>query len=292
MRAFEAFNPAAVFIYIIFTAAIPMFSMNPVILTASLVCALSFWFVRNGRGGLKSHLWFLGLFMIITLANPLLNHNGRTVLFVLNNNPVTLEACCYGAAMGCAAVSIIYWFRSFTQIMTSDKIMYVFGSVSPKTSLIISMALRYVPLFTSTAEKTRATQRALGLYSSDDTAERLRGETRVFSTVVTWALENGIVTADSMAARGYSTGRRTSFAIYRFGRQDALLSAVFAAFFALCVAGIATGATVFEYYPDISAVPLTPTAAASYAAYLILAAAPTLIDIGEGLRWKYLQSKI
>ena len=35
-------------------------------------------------------------FLLMAFANPLLVHNGETVLFFMNDNPVTLEAMIYG----------------------------------------------------------------------------------------------------------------------------------------------------------------------------------------------------
>ena len=46
--------------------------------------------------------------------------------------------------------------------------------------------------------------------------QRVRSALRVFSIVVTWSLESGIITADSMRCRGYGLPGRTSFSLYRF----------------------------------------------------------------------------
>ena len=100
-------------------------------------------------------------------------------------------------------VSVLYWFRTLTHIMTSDKLLYLFGSVSPKLALILSMTLRYIPLFRSQIRKTQQAQKALGLYKEDSIPDNIRGGIRIFSVMVSWALENGVITADSMTARGY-----------------------------------------------------------------------------------------
>ena len=50
--------------------------------------------------------------------------------------------------------------------------------------------------------------------------QRVRSALRVFSIVVTWSLESGIITADSMRCRGYGLPGRTAFSIYRFDDRD------------------------------------------------------------------------
>ncbi len=290
MRTFENYNPRAVAVCFLAAAGISMFSMDPIILSLSLAGALAYFFARNGLREAGMHLWTSLLFLATALINPLTYHNGVTVLFVMNNNPITLEALLYGIAAGGMIVSILYWFRSFSQIMTSDKLLYLFGSLSPKISLILSMTLRYIPLFGKQAAQVKKSQTALGLYKEDNIVDRFRGGMRIFSVMVTWALENGIITADSMTARGYGIGRRSHFSIFTFRRDDVLLLIVSVLLSAIALAGISV--RTVEYYPAFSATPMNMQAFIGYAAYGILAFLPTIIQIKEAVRWHFLHSKM
>lgn len=292
MKAFSDRNPIAIFIFFAAVTVITMFCVNPVIAALSLCGALSLWFVRNAAKDRGGHLFSLALFAVISLANPIFSHNGLTVLFVVNNNPVTLEALYYGMSMGLTVVSVLYWMRSFVQIMTSDKLMYLFGKISPKAALVFSMALGYVPLLRRQAKRTNDALRATGMYGDENIAQSVRGGARVFSAVVTKALENGIITADSMTARGYGIGRRTSFAIFRFGRSDVSLALISAAFAVAVVAGIASGKLDFEFYPAIKPPGVSALTVVSYLAYGLLSAVPTIIEVRERIRWRYLRSRV
>ncbi len=291
MKDFADYNPIAIFIYFLAAAGFAMFTADPVILAISLAGSVLFFIFRNGHKELRSHLFFLILFLVMSLINPLFNHNGVTVLFVMNDNPVTLEAFYYGIASSAMIVSILYWFRSFTQIMTGDKLLYLFGSAAPKLSLILSMALRYIPLFGKQSKKTDSAQKALGLYKDDNIVDRVRGGTRVFSVMVTWALENGIITADSMTARGYATRRRTFFALYKFRKNDLVLILISLGLLVVSAVGMGLGVTSFEYYPAIQSAPVTAASIFTYAAYGLLAFIPTIFEAEEGLKWKYLLSR-
>ena len=290
MRILAEQHPLAAAVYFLATAGVSMFCMDPVILALSLAGALLYFFLRNGLRGMRTHLYTLALFLLMTLINPFVSHNGVTVLFVMNHNPVTLEALLYGAASATMIVSVLYWFRSFSQIMTSDKLLYLFGVLSPKLALILSMALRYVPLMGSQTRKVRQAQKALGLFKEDNLIDSFRGELRVFSVMVTWALENGIVTADSMTGRGYGTGRRSRFSLFRFTLGDGLMLALSLTLLLLTLWGISNRS--MAYYPAIRFSPLTIESIIGYGCYALLTLLPTMLEGKEALRWHCLRSNI
>ncbi len=292
MRGFEHYNPIAIAFHMLLAAGIAMFCMNPILLLLSLVGALLLFLIRNGRRQVKSHFAFLGLFVMMALINPLFNHNGKTVLFVLNDSRITLEALIYGVVASGMVIAVLYWFRSFTQIMTSDKLLYLFGKLSPKLALVISMGLRYVPLFQRQAKKINGTQTALGLYKDDNIIDRTRGGIRVFSVMLTWALENGIVTADSMTARGYGVKKRSHFSIFRFRKGDILLLVISLVLGVLTCISLGAGALEVIYYPTFVFAGASPMTYVGYISYALLVLIPIFIETEEKIKWKYLKSKI
>lgn len=292
MKSIENHNPILTFSYFLAVTLPVMFSMNPVMLMLSLAGALALFFVKNGIKNARSHLLFFALFLVIAFANPLFQHNGVTVLFVLNGNPITWEAIFYGIMAGLMTVSVLYWFRLLSQMMTSDKYLYIFGRFSAKLALLLSMALRYVPLFGKRMKAIRMSQKAIGLYRDGTLIDKIRGEVRIFSIMVTWALENGIHTADSMEARGYGIGKRTSFAIFRFHLSDGILLSMILVLLGMTLAGLATGAVDFVFYPAIIPHEASVFAVVIYTAYGILALLPTILEMEERIKWHFLRSKI
>ena len=128
MRSFHEYNPIVIAVYFFSVTGIAMFSSYPPFMAASLFGGVLLYLVRNGRNHAKSHFFFLILFIILAAANPLVSHNGVTVLFIMNDNPITLEAVLYGLNSAAMIIGALYWFRSFTQIMTSEKLLYVAGA--------------------------------------------------------------------------------------------------------------------------------------------------------------------
>ena len=290
MRTFADSNPVASAIYFFSVTGIAMFSANPVISAISLVGAITLYLMNNGRKSLSLHLFSAGLFAVMALVNSLVSHNGATVLFVMNNNPITLEALIYGVCAAVTVIAVLYWFRSFSDVMTADKLLYLFGALSPKLALTLSMALRYVPLFGAQIKKVHASQKALGLYKDENIVDSFKGGMRIFSIMITWALENGIVTADSMTARGYGAGKRSRFSIFRFKLDDVLLICAVLALSTVTLFGVRNAD--FEFYPYISTPEITAEVAVGYVSYALMTVLPVIIAVKEELKWKYLKSKI
>lgn len=290
MRSFTEHNPIAVSLYLLNLAGIAMLCMDPVILTLSLLGGVILFIILNGAIKAKTHLYFLFLFIFMALINPIFSHNGVTVLFVINDTPVTLEALFYGIAASAMIIAVLYWFRVFSQIITSDRLLYIFGALSPRLALILSAAIRFIPLFTSQLKKVNAAQRALGIYKEDNIIDNIRGGARVFSITVTWALENGIITADSMSARGYGIGKRSHYSLFCFKASDAILIMLSITLFVLTLVGSYTAE--FVYYPAILMPRMTPMLLIGYAAYGALVILPIILETKEALRWKYLRSRI
>ena len=292
MRSFKDHNPIAVFIYYIFVIVPVMFCTNLVLVCISLFSGMLFLIVKDGAAAVKKLLLFAVFPLVSMIINPLFVHKGVTVLFVLNDNPITLEALLYGLTIGLIIYSTIVWFSSFNSIMTTDKLLYVFGSVSPKIALILSMALRYIPLYGQQIKKIRQAQQVTGLYKEDNAIDKIRGGLRIMSVMVSWALENGIITADSMTARGYGVGRRSRFSIFGWTKSDKALAAVTLLLGLAAVAAIGFGGLAYAWYPQIVTPGSSVPAVIGYIVYALLGAIPTYFELKEDARWRSLQSGI
>lgn len=89
---------------------------------------------------------------LAALVNPAFNHEGATILTYLpSGNPLTLESMLYGAAAAVMLASVVLWFSSFNEVITSDKFVYLFGRILPALSLVLSMGAALYPEIQGTA---------------------------------------------------------------------------------------------------------------------------------------------
>lgn len=203
--------------------AFTMFFMHPVSLGISLGAALAYAVYLRGRKAIRFSLVFmLPMMVMAALINPAFNHEGATLLTYLpSGNPLTLESILYGLAAAAMLAAVVTWFSCYTAVMTSDKFVYLFGRIIPALSLVLSMALRFVPKFQAQFHVVSEAQRCIGRDVSDGgVIRRIRNAVTIFSIMLTWSLENAIETADSMKSRGYGLPGRTAFSIYRFDDRD------------------------------------------------------------------------
>lgn len=291
---FSGYHPLVNFTYFVVVMLLGMYFMNPICLGISSIAALFYLVYLKGLKGLKKNLMYmLPTILITAIMNPVFNHEGATILFYLRDgNPMTLESVVYGIATAVMLTSAISWFSCFNEVITSDKLIYLFGRVLPALSLMLSMALRMVPRFKHQIKKISDAQKCIGRdVTQGGFIQKIKHGVKILSIMVMWALENAIDTADSMKSRGYGLKGRTAFSIYRFDKRDrkAMITIIGSVFFILY--GVTQDAIKFKYYPKIKITPITPISFMIYTIYGLLCLMPLIINIWEAIKWKHLQSK-
>ena len=293
MRYFDRLHPITAFVYFMLLLLVAMLTMNPVIITICYLSSVIFCGMLIGIRKLLSSLAYnIPLMLMIALTNPMFVHKGETILFFLNDNPVTKEAIIYGVFASMMIMSVFYLCRCYTVIMTSDKFIYLFGRVIPKLSLVLSMILAFIPKLKRKYREIDEAQKALGIYATQSYVDKLRSKMRVLSILLTNSLETSVDTADSMRARGYGLKGRTSYAIYRFTASD-FAYLVFSIVFGVgAVVLIMLGASEFYYYPTVTVIEGSPIIYILYLSLALLAGSSIFMEVKENILWRYLKSKI
>ena len=295
MNEFKNYHPAVGLAYFAAVIGLAMVLMHPVCLLISLVCAFIWSVMLDGKRRIGSRAAFLtALILLAALVNPAFSHEGVTVLAYLpSGNPLTLESVYYGLAAGMMLSAVITWFTCFNRVMTSDKILYLFGRVIPASSLVLSMVFRFVPRFRAKLAEMELAQKGIGQGASQGSViKRAKKGLTLVSMLTTNALENSVETADSMKSRGYGLPGRSAFSLYTFRRRDRTVLVCLAVLFVYVAAGSAAGGVYFRYFPSVKAAPLTLFTVSLLAAYLLLCAMPIAVQLWEVRRWKAIKSNI
>lgn len=290
---FAGFHPLINMLYFVAVIGFSMFFTHPVCLGLSLICAMTYSIYINGKKAVRFNLiYMLPMMILAALLNPAFNHQGGTILnYLPNGNPLTLESILYGVAAAVMLVTVISWFSCFNAVMTSDKFVYLFGRIIPALSLILSMALRFVPRFKAQIKVISNAQKCVGRdISNGSIIRKMKHGIKILSILVTWALENAIETADSMKGRGYGLPGRTAFSIFRFDKRDMFALAYILVCSAIILTGAFTGAYYFRYFPTIKG-DWTGVTILVFTAYLALGAFPIIMNIKEDVVWKSIESK-
>ena len=203
---------------------------------------------------------------------------------------MTWEAVCFGLASAVLMGASILWFTCCNAVFTTDKIIFLFGRAIPSLSLLISMTLRFLPRFKDHLLSTWQVQKAME--PPKNKLGSLKQALTAFSATVSWAMEQSIVTADSMKSRGYGCEGRTTYAIYRFERRDGIALAVLAALFLGTLVPWLLGQVSWSFYPAMTGSILGIRQIISYVSFLGLCLMPLIIDLTEDFKWNSLRSKI
>lgn len=290
---FASLHPFVLFLFFFFAAAFSVFLMHPVFLVISFICAFAYCVYLKGRSAFKTLGVFLPFVIFSAVINAAFNHEGATILLYVNDNPVTLESLVYSLAAALMLLGVLMWFSCLNEVMTSDKLLWIFGRLSPSIALLFSMTLRFVPRFSAQLKKTVSAQKAMGRGPDEGGFFTKAGNgVKILSILVTWALENAVETADSMKSRGWGLKGRTSFSGFRFDRRDGLSLTAVLLLISVISAGLASGAGDAKYYPAIVFPEFSFFGLIIYISYFLLMAFHLIFSLTEDFRWYRSKSKI
>ena len=288
MAGFSKLHPFVELLFFLLVMLFAMFVSHPIVQLAGLLfAALTALACAGGKKFARQLLLVAPLMLFTAILNPLITHQGVTILFYFpSGNACTLESVLYGVFAAVRLATVLLWFTSWNAILTSDKLVFLFGRIIPALSLTLSMGLRLIPRLLRRVREVSEAQKCL----SPD-SKGLRHAGRVISIVITWSLENALDTADSMKSRGYGLPKRTAFSLYRFTPRDGFALA-FLIVPGACVLTAALGGVLsWQFYPVMqgSAGGWTLLSAA---AFVLLAAFPLIFEAKEALQWRISRSEI
>ncbi|MGM9552375.1 MAG: energy-coupling factor transporter transmembrane component T [Clostridia bacterium] len=289
MRFYD-FHPVTLLVFFVSVIVFTMSTMNPVLLLLSLSGAFCSVLLINRKN--YDIFFYLTILIIISITNPVFSHNGETVLFYLFDQRITLQSFIYGVFTGVLIIAIMYWFKLFSHVFTQDKLTWIIGRTSPKLSLVFCMALRFVPLFKENAKDIYQAQISMGTFKTDTLKGKFTLIQNVLSAFISMSIENAIETADTMRSRGFSGKRKGTYSLFSFSKSDVIVSLFIIICDAFIICFTLLGKAEFIYYPAIVFTPIDAISLIFYTVYALLCFTPVLWDIKEGLKWKYLISKI
>ncbi|MBQ9168315.1 MAG: energy-coupling factor transporter transmembrane protein EcfT [Oscillospiraceae bacterium] len=285
---FERCHPAVNFIYFAAVIAGMILFQHPVFLAISFVCAFAYSVKRNGWKAVVFNTVLLPLVLVFALYYSSYTHFGVTVLqqnFIGNN--MTLEALVYGFVLGIVIAGVIIWFSCVYDLFTTDKVVYLFGKVSPRLSLFLAILLRMIPRIKKEARKINIAQCGIGRgVNQGNIFRRLRNCIRIFSMLITWTIDSLTTASESMRSRGSSLRGRKAFSIYRFDNRDrAYVIALFSCLTVTLMAAMLKQTDII-YDPRIIIPPVTSLSYVFYTGYAVLCLMPLMLELWTEYRFQ------
>lgn len=310
---FKGYHPLVNVLFFISIIAFGMLLRHPVYLVISFISSTAYYLKLSGKDGRKTAFRFLlPMLLFVVIINSFFNHYGVTTLFILpSGNNFTFEALVMGIVSGITVVSVIQWFFCCNEVVTEDKFMHIFGRILPKGALIVSMILRFVPLYRRRYKEISQARKCMGLNGTDSFICKMKNTFKNIGILVSWSFENAIETADSMKARGYGLKGRTYYSRFQWHTGDTLALILLVLFDALIIFGLVSNSAYCIYNPyviinqpseigttyiinelNLTINPFGFLSIISLIAFTLLCFLPLTIDLKEDIKWHRLQSKI
>ena len=285
---FEKCHPAVNFIYFTTVIAGMIVFQHPIFLLISFVCAFIYSIKRNGWKALIFNAVLLPCVVAFALYYSSYTHFGVTVLQqnVIGNN-MTLESLVYGFVLGIVVAGVLIWFSCVHSVFTTDKVVYLFGKVSPRLSLFLAIILRMVPRIKKEAKRINTAQQGIGRGANQGNLwQRIRNCIRIFSMLITWTIDSLTTASESMRSRGSTLRGRKAFSIYRVDNRDRTYVVGNFACLTVIFMAVMLKQTDIIYYPRIIMTPVTTMSYVFYAGYAVFCLMPLGLELWTEYRFK------
>lgn len=233
--------------------------------------------------------FFIPMSLLIIILNPLVSHAGVTQIHIIGNFFITLEALVYGILMSLSFLIILLLFASYNIAISYQEMLYVFSKRFPNISMIIIMALRFIPLLNyrlSELNKVFRIKTSLNIDEDEEKyVEKVKNAAKMLAVVVSWSLEESMLTAKSMKARGYGIAKRTSYLSFNFRKIDYYFILVVLISSVICIIGLLQGQGRIEIYPQLEFSFYKNILNIYYFSFLVLLLPIIYLEFKERLLW-------
>lgn len=226
---------------------------------------------------------FIPFALIIIILNPITNQSGATKLVSFGSFAISFEALFYGVIMCISLLLVLMILTSYNNEVTYQEMLYIFSKKMPHVSMIIVMALRYIPLITNRIKEFSKIN-ALSI-ENEKFKMKLLNLQKALGGVVSWSLEESLQTAKSMRARGYGTKKRTSYLSYEINTIDYIFLITIIIFTIINIIGFIQGYGNCQIYPELKFSFKESPISIYYLSFIILLLPLIILEIRDKLYW-------
>lgn len=286
---FSGYHPYVILFYYLCTSFLIMYFNHPLFLMTVLLLLIFVNMTHDyGKALKKWTVPFVIMGVFIVFLNPFLVSRGTNILFYFRGKQVTLEATMYGFVMALSLIAILMMFVSFNLKLNGNKFLFIFSKFLPRTAFLIMLAIRFVPLLKRRLDEISAVQYVRGktiVFGS--LKERIRNALVMLQILLTWSLEEAIQTADSMKARGYGLGKKSSYVPYQMEKRDWIWMIILFCSLVVCIFCGLLGYGKIVIYPQLGTLHLYPLDWVAYVCMVTIISFPLLVEGRELMRWKF-----
>jgi len=236
-----------------------LWEYHPLLQTGQLLFLLV-WAAREGclspvLSMFRLGIWFTAVFVIV---NPLFASLGETVLWrgpvvsYFGRLDLTLEELLYSAAGVIRLFSILVLSVLYMRFLDHDRFFFLFARVAPRFVMTAVMAFRLFPFLSREYARIREIAQVRGLRpEGKEIRQQLRYTMLLLRPLLFGALEGAWLTAETLYARGFGSGPRSTYRTQPMKRKEWTGLLLLAAMLGLAIWGRALSFGTFQYFPRL-----------------------------------------
>ena len=281
-------HPTIYIIYYVLWLVFLFLFNNPFYIIASYIAIFALIYLQGIRSEFKNTIkMVIPMAILVFILNPILYHEGAHRIYLIGSFFVTLEASVYGCIMAASLFLVLLLFSSYNAAISYQEMLYVFSKKFSNLSMVVVMALRFIPLLNFRAVEVNEihklsdddlsnfdnlekldnlsnsldnlkskfkSSKKVELAESENKlsfADKVKNTASVFAIVIGWSIEESMLTAKSMKSRAYGVAKRTNYLNFKFNLIDYVLIILMMVVLIISLLGLSLGYGRIEIYPII-----------------------------------------
>lgn len=237
---------------------------------ALIALVLNLFVIGEGKHIADSSKGLLLMGLVIIVLNPLFNSRGENVLFYFYNRPITLESVNIGVLNALSLISLLVLFMLLNAILSMDGLLFLLTKISTKWAMLLMISLNFVPVLRHKIQSMQEVQRTKRVtVDKERPLQALKLGMTFIEALLNQSLEDAMIAADSMTARGFGSTERSHYHVYHFYSEDWL-----------ALIGMLVIFTILLHGRD---------SWLSVCFWAVLCLLPTLVEGREKLKWLFYQ---
>lgn len=253
-------HPGTVVLHLVMHGVLVFLWENPLLIVGQLMFLL-LWGHQEGMlqpfPAILRYGWWLCIAFL--LINPLFGQNGLSFLWkgpiipVIGRLDLTWEELGYAVIVMLRLLSLLLLSVIFQRGVDHDRFMLQFSKVAPRFVLTSVLAIRLVPFLSRELQRIQEVTLLRGLQpASNSTRDKIVFRMKLFRPLLLFAMEGSWLTAESLYARGFGSGPRSSYKPKRMTEQERVGVILPVLFFLLILAARLHGFGNFTFFPGLS----------------------------------------
>ena len=145
-------HPGILIVYYLILALSAFLFSNPYYMITFIVLMLFLIYLQGVRTELVNVMKiFIPLGALIIIINPLFVYEGAHRIYLWGSYFITLEALVYGFLMAGTFLIVLLTLSSYNKTVSYQEMLYILSKKLPVISMVLVMALRFIPLLNSRA---------------------------------------------------------------------------------------------------------------------------------------------